>query len=56
VRDVMMLCAHALAEAVPDCCEAHRVLQAVGECVEIIQQEQDADEADEDGDAPTSVH
>jgi hypothetical protein len=61
-HDVVALCAHALAEVAPLCCEAHQdefeadLLQAVGECVEIIQQEQDAAEAAEDGDARTSVH
>ena len=61
-HDVLALCAHALAAVAPLCCEAHQdefkadLLQAVGECVEIIQQEQDAAEADADGDAHTSVH
>ena len=60
-HDVLTLCAHAIAAVAPLCCEAPQDefkadrLQAVGECVEIIQQEQDADEADEDG-AHTSVH
>jgi hypothetical protein len=61
-RDVLMLCAKALAGVVPLCCEAHQdefkadLLQALGERVAIIQQEQDAAEADDDGDAHTSVH
>ena len=60
--DVLALCAHALAAAVPLCCEAHRdefeadFLQMLGECVEVIQQEQDAVDAAKDGDAHTSVH
>jgi hypothetical protein len=61
-HDVLTLCAHALAEVAPLCCEAHQdefkadLLHALGECVEIIQQEQDAAEADEDDDTHTSVH
>ena len=60
-HDVMMLCAHALAAAAPDCCEAHEdefrteFLQMLGECIE-MQEEQDAAAAAEDGDAPTQVH
>ena len=59
-HDVVTLCAHALAAVAPLCCEAHQdefkadLLQAIGECVEIIQQEQDA--ADADDDVHTSVH
>ncbi|HEY2598863.1 MAG TPA: hypothetical protein VGJ79_10350, partial [Candidatus Dormibacteraeota bacterium] len=61
-NNVLALCAHALAGAAPLCCEAHQdefkaaLLQAIGECVEIIQQEQDAAEEAEDDDAHTSVH
>ena len=60
-HDVLALCAHAIAAVAPLCCEAHQdefkadLLQAIGEAVEIVQQEQDAAEADED-DAHTSVH
>jgi hypothetical protein len=60
--DVVALCAHALAAVAPLCCEAHQdefkadLLEAIGECVEIIQEEQDAAEADTDDDAHTSVH
>ena len=60
-HDVLTLCAHALAAAAPLCCEAHQdefkadLLQALGECVATIQQEQDAAEADDD-EAHTSVH
>jgi hypothetical protein len=62
LHDVLSLCAHALAKVAPNCCEAHQdefkaeLLRALGECVEIIQQEQDAAEADADGDPHTSVH
>ena len=60
-HDVLTLCAHALAAVAPLCCEAHQdefkadLLQAVGECVEIIQQEQDAADAGDD-EVHTSVH
>jgi hypothetical protein len=61
-HDVLTLCAHALAAVAPTCCEAHQdefkadLLQAVGECVEIIQQQQDAAEADDGVDVPQRVH
>jgi hypothetical protein len=61
-HDVLTLCAHALASVAPLCCEAHQdefkadLLHALGECVAVVQQEQDADEAAEDGDPHTSVH
>jgi hypothetical protein len=61
-HDVVALCAHALAGVAPLCCEAHQdefkadLLHALGECVAIIQQEQDAAEAAEDGAPHTSVH
>ena len=60
-HDVVALCAHGLAGAAPLCCEAHQdefkadLLQALGERVAIVQQEQDAGEAGED-EAHTSVH
>ena len=60
-HDVMMLCAHALAAVTPDCCEAHQnefkaeLLRVLGDCV-ALQEEQDAAEADGDGDAPPHVH
>ena len=60
-HDVMRLCAHALAAAVPNCCEAHQdefkaeFLRVLGDCVAIQQQEQDAADAGDD-DAHTSVH
>jgi hypothetical protein len=61
-HDVLALCAHAIAAVAPLCCEAHQdefktdLLRAVGECAEIVQQEQDAAEADEDDDTPARVH
>jgi hypothetical protein len=60
-HDVMMLCAHALAAVAPNCCEAHQddftteFLRALADCV-ALQQEQDAAEADGDGNAPPHVH
>ena len=60
-HDVMMLCAHALASVAPTCCEAHldefttEFLRVLRDCV-ALQQEQDAAEADEGGDAPPHVH
>jgi hypothetical protein len=59
--EVMRLAAHALAAAVPNCCEAHQdeftadFLQMLGECVAEQQKERDAAEAADD-DAHTSVH
>ena len=59
-HDVVALCAHTLAAVAPLCCEAHQdefkadLLHALGECVAIVQQEQDA--ADADDDTHTSVH
>ena len=58
--DVLSLCAQALAGVVPDCCEAHQdefkaeFLRVLGGCV-AIRQEQDAAEADEDGDVRPQV-
>ena len=60
-HDVLTLCARALAEVVPNCCEGHQdefkaeFLRVLSDCV-AIRQEQDEAEADEDGDAHTSVH
>jgi hypothetical protein len=61
VHDVVALCVHALAAVAPNCCEAHQdefkaeLMRALGDCV-ALQQEQDAAEADGDGDAPPHVH
>ena len=60
-HDVMMLCAHALAAVAPNCCEAHQdefkaeSLRVLGDCM-ALQEEQDAAEADGDGDTPPHVH
>ena len=59
-RDVLMVCAHALADAVPLCCEAHQdefkadFLRALSDCIEM--EEQNAAEADGDDDAHPQVH
>ena len=59
--DVLTLCARALAEVVPNCCEAHQdefkaeFLRVLSDCV-AIRQEQDEAEAGGDDEAHTSVH
>ena len=59
--DVLALCARALAEVAPNCCEAHQdefkaeFLRVLGDCV-AIRQEQDEAEAGGDDEAHTSVH
>jgi hypothetical protein len=59
--DVLALCARALAEVAPDCCEAHQdefkaeFLRVLGDCV-AIRQEQEEAEAGGDDEAHTSVH
>ena len=59
---MLTLCARALAEVAPTCCEAHQdefkaeLLRVLGDCV-AIRQEQEAAEADaDDDDVHTSVH
>ena len=61
-HDVLSLCAHALAEVAPNCCEAHQdefkaeLLRLLNECV-ASREEQDAAEADGDDDVhPPQVH
>ena len=62
-HDVLSLCAHALAEVAPNCCETHQdefkaeLLQALNECI-AIRQEQEATVAgeDEDADLHPQVH
>ena len=59
--DVLTLCAQALAAIAPICCETHQdefkaeFLRVLGGCV-AIRQEQDAAEADEDGDVHPQMH
>jgi hypothetical protein len=54
-HDVLTLCARALAEVVPNCCEAHQdefkaeFLRVLSDCV-AVRQEQDEDEAADDED------
>ena len=51
-HDVLTLCARALAEVAPDCCEAHQdefkaeFLRVLGECIAAVRQAQDEAEAD----------
>jgi hypothetical protein len=60
-HDVMMLCAHALAAVAPNCCEAHQdefkaeLLRTMADCM-AIQEEQDAADAADGGDAYPHVH
>ena len=55
LHDVLMLCARALSEVAPTCCEAHQdefkaeFLRVLNDCV-AVRQEQEAAEADEDND------
>jgi hypothetical protein len=59
--DVLALCARALAEIAPTCCEAHQdefkaeLLRVLGDCV-AIRQEQDEAEAGGDEDVHPQVH
>jgi hypothetical protein len=59
--DVLMVCAHAFAHAMPLCCEKHEdefkaeFLRILSDCI-AEEREQAAAEADEDGDAPPQVH
>jgi hypothetical protein len=54
-HDVLMLCARALAEVAPDCCEAHQdefkaeLLRVLNDCL-AMRAEQDAAETDAGGD------
>jgi hypothetical protein len=58
-HDVLTLCARALADVVPNCCEAHQdefkaeFLRVLSDCVAIRQEQ---DEAGGDDEAHTSVH
>jgi hypothetical protein len=57
--DLLTVCAHALAHAMPLCCEKHEdefkaeFLRVLSDC---IAEERDAAEAEGDGDAPPQVH
>jgi hypothetical protein len=61
--DVLMVCAHALAHAMPLCCEKHEdefkaeFLRLLSDCVVQERESEDAAAAAEgDGDAPPQVH
>jgi hypothetical protein len=58
-HEVLMVCVHALAAVAPNCCEAHQaefeadVLDHLRECVA---QDQEAEDALADGEAPPHLH
>ena len=61
--DVLVVCAHVLAQVIPLCCEKHEdefkseLLRLLSDC--IVQErelEENAAEAEADGDAPPQVH
>ena len=60
-HDVLTLCARALAEVVPNCCEAHQdefkaeFLRVLSECLAVRQEQEEAEAGGAD-DAHTSVH
>jgi hypothetical protein len=58
--DIMMVCAQALSEAAPDCCEAHLAdfkADLLGMIDDCLASQQDADaEPEPDGDAAPQVH
>jgi hypothetical protein len=59
--DVLMVCAHVLAQVMPLCCEAHEdefkaeFLRILSDCVDQERETADAEEG-RDGDAPPQVH
>jgi hypothetical protein len=60
--DIMLLAAHALAHAAPLCCDQHQdefktdFLRMLADCIAAEAEEEDAADAEEDGDAPPHVH
>ena len=58
--DVLMACAHALAHAMPLCCEKHEdefkaeFLRVLSDC--IVEEREAAEAEGDDGDAPPQVH
>jgi hypothetical protein len=54
-HDVLVLCARALAEVAPDCCEAHQdefkaeLLRVLGDCLAVRQEQDEAEDGDDDG-------
>ena len=61
-HDVLMLCARALAEVAPDCCEAHQdefkaeLLRVLNDCLAMRQEQDEADAEDGDDDVHSRVH
>jgi hypothetical protein len=61
-NDVLTLCARALAEVAPDCCETHQdefkaeLLRVLGECIAIRQEQDAAEAADDEDDDVHQVH
>jgi hypothetical protein len=53
-HDVLMLCARALAEVAPDCCEAHQdefkaeLLRVLNDCLAIRAEQDEAEDGDDD--------
>jgi hypothetical protein len=60
--DVLMMCAHVLAQVMPLCCEAHEdefkteFLQILSDCVDQERELADAADAEGEGRAPPQVH
>jgi hypothetical protein len=60
--EVLMVCAHALAQVAPGCCETHLaefeadLLAHLRECVAQQQEAEDAAETDEGAEVPPRVH
>ena len=60
-HEVLTLCARALADVAPNCCDAHQddfkaeFLRVLGDCI-AVRQERELAEADEDDDAHRQVH
>jgi hypothetical protein len=54
-HDVLMLCARALAEVAPDCCEAHQdefkaeLLRVLNDCLAMRAEQDAAEDAEDDG-------
>ena len=62
-HDVLMLCARALAEVAPDCCEAHldefkaELLRVLNDCLAMRAEQDAAEDAEDDGeDVHSRVH
>jgi hypothetical protein len=61
-HDVLVLCARALAEVAPDCCEAHQdefkaeLLRVLGDCLALRAEQDEAEAEDGDDDVHSRVH